>query len=511
MNQENLGKLKLLFTDKWITPILVSCLSFIFYVETAAPGLTWANQGADGGDLLTAAVTNGVPHPPGYPLYTLLLQFWLWLLGFLQPAGDLAWRGNLLSALCAALSVGITVATALHVLRDLNKSAWPAAIVGLGWAVSPLLWSQATITEVYGLHALFFSTLGFWAVHRQSARWPLILLAMVGVAHHLTMLTLLPAALYLQWSKAQEHRLREAITLLALLGIGLALGFAWHMRTLWVAALAAPVNWGYATNWQDFWWLISGQAYRGYLLGASASVTFDRLAAWAYTLTTQYTPAGLAIALVGLSYLDQERAALRNFSILWLLPVSTYSILYYTRDSEIYLLPVGWLLTIWLAVGLAILNENLARWLRHSPVKVSAGSALLLGLAILLLTSWRWSTFSLRNDVAAREFLAESAAVVAPNSIIVSRGDEHTFALWYGVWAGKELPANLVLVNDSLTQFEWYRRLLAQVYPNVPGLDQPIQSLIEQNRAERQIFLADENGLLPADALTPIGPLWKVK
>ena len=111
MNQENLGKLKLLFTDKWITPILVSCLSFIFYVETAAPGLTWANQGADGGDLLTAAVTNGVPHPPGYPLYTLLLQFWLWLLGFLQPASDLAWRGNLLSALCAALSVGITVAT----------------------------------------------------------------------------------------------------------------------------------------------------------------------------------------------------------------------------------------------------------------------------------------------------------------------------------------------------------------------------------------------------------------
>ena len=41
---------------------------------TAAPGLTWAHFGADGGDLLAAAAVHGIPHPPGYPLYLLLLR-----------------------------------------------------------------------------------------------------------------------------------------------------------------------------------------------------------------------------------------------------------------------------------------------------------------------------------------------------------------------------------------------------------------------------------------------------
>ena len=31
----------------------------------------------EGGELVTAALVNGVPHPPGYPLYILLLQGWL--------------------------------------------------------------------------------------------------------------------------------------------------------------------------------------------------------------------------------------------------------------------------------------------------------------------------------------------------------------------------------------------------------------------------------------------------
>ncbi|MEZ4638589.1 MAG: DUF2723 domain-containing protein [Caldilineaceae bacterium] len=65
------------------------------YIFSMAPGLTWANFGADGSELLAAAVTNGVPHPPGYPLYTLLLQGWLALWAFLLPNSDLAWRGNL--------------------------------------------------------------------------------------------------------------------------------------------------------------------------------------------------------------------------------------------------------------------------------------------------------------------------------------------------------------------------------------------------------------------------------
>lgn len=491
-------------------PWVVALLALFLYVTTAAPGLTWANQGADGGDLLAAAVSNGVPHPPGYPFYTLLLQGWLTLSGLLLPASDLAWRGSLLSACCAALSVGVTVEVATELLRQVNKETWPAWIVGVAWALSPLLWSQATITEVYALHVLFFSLLGLWALRGRRLIW-LLLLTMLGTAHHLTLLFLLPAVLYLQWSRHAKGRWQAAAQLLATVIVGVGLGLLWHWRTWWAASTVAPVNWGFATRWHDLWWLISGQAYRNYFLSASASITFDRVAAWAYTITMQYTPVGLAVALVGLAYLDQERSALRNFGLLWLVPISIYSILYYTRDSDIYLLPVGWLLVLWLALGMSVMGEWLAKWLRRSPHQLSRVLFVVFALATLGLLPWRWSSLSLRDDTEARDFLAQSASILEPGSIVVSRSDERTFALWYGAWASGELPKDLVLVNDALYQFDWYQRLLTLRYPTVAGVGQNAEELIRQNRGKRPIFLVDEIGLVPQDELIATGPIWKVK
>lgn len=496
---------------KYVVPLLVSTAALLFYVGTAAPGLTWANQGADGGDLLTAAVTNGVPHPPGYPFYTLLLQLWLALTGLILPNGDLAWRGNLFSAFCAALSVGVTALALSEILRQLGKSTWVAGIAAIGWTISPLLWSQATITEVYGLHALLFSLLGLWAVSEQKKYWQLFVLTMLGAAHHLTLLLLLPAALYAKWCEQSDKRISRALFLIGLTIAAVGMGLLFHLRTLWAATSVAPVNWGFATDWNQLWWLISGQAYRSYLLGASASVTFDRVAAWAYTITTQYTPVGLAIALLGLAYIDQAKPNLRNFSLIWLIPVSIYSILYYTRDSEIYLMPVGWLLTFWFTVGLTLSAEWVANKLQSPITQIYMIMGSIICVAFVALAGWRWSTLSLHNDSAAQEFLVQSASALTPGSIVICRGDEHTFALWYGAWAGKELPADLIIVNDSLLQFDWYRRLLAMQYPTIVGVDQSIELLVQQNKDDRSVFLADEIGLFPADELLPAGPLWKLK
>ena len=58
----------------WIPiAILVLVLGGVYF-STLAPGLTWAHNGADGGDLLSAVASGGVPHPTGYPTYLLLAQ-----------------------------------------------------------------------------------------------------------------------------------------------------------------------------------------------------------------------------------------------------------------------------------------------------------------------------------------------------------------------------------------------------------------------------------------------------
>src|SRR5690606_1097087 len=187
-------------------------------------------------------------HPPGYPFYILLLQGWLFL-GRLFITATPARLGNLLSALCAAASVGVTVATAGRLLAPRSDRWLWAAMGGLAWAVTPLLWSQALITEVYALHALLIALAG-WAALSQPIRRPVLVVALaLGAAHHLTSLLLWPALAYLLWSEpAGRGQGRWRVWwLLALAGIA---GSLFYLRILWAAGAdpPPPVNWGYADN-----------------------------------------------------------------------------------------------------------------------------------------------------------------------------------------------------------------------------------------------------------------------
>jgi hypothetical protein len=80
--------------------------ALVVYLLTLAPDLTWAHDGVDGGELITAVFTHSLPHPPGYPLYRLLTQPLLAL-----PLGNVAYRFNLFSALTIALAAGLVALT----------------------------------------------------------------------------------------------------------------------------------------------------------------------------------------------------------------------------------------------------------------------------------------------------------------------------------------------------------------------------------------------------------------
>ncbi len=501
--------------------LAIAAGAFLVYFFSLAPGLTWAHQGADGGELIAAAMVNGVPHPPGYPLYTLLLGLWLDFGRLLLPAADLNWLGALLSALCAAASAGVTFVTAGHLLRGTPHAPLWAALAALAWAFSPLLWMQAVITEVYALHALLLALLG-WAVLVHPERpWVAVAPVALGAANHLTFLLLLPAAAYALWVQARARGAgapRERLRSIGFLALGLLLGALFYLRTPLAAAAAPPVNWGYADNWEGFWWLVSGAAYRGYLFSSPADSWLTRLAGWAYTITAQYTPIGLALALGGLAYWDRAVPWLRNFSLLWLGPISLYAIAYYTRDSDIYLLPVGWLMALWLSVGLGQIAAWLAQRFSGSTLSQGARSSALLGavaaVSLFALTAWRWGGISLAGDHEARDYLKQVQAVLEPNSIVVTLDDKATFALWYGVWGSGELAAavpGVTPVNDSLYQFDWYRRLQGDLHPSIEGIDESVDAIVAANRAQRPIFFAQMPTYVAQTDLIQTGPLWRLR
>ncbi|MCY3959971.1 MAG: DUF2723 domain-containing protein [Chloroflexi bacterium] len=98
----------------------------------------------DDGWFLMVGWFQGIRHPPGYPLHTLIPSLFLKL-----PWGSPAPFGHLLSAVLGALACGAVYACA----RLRGVSAAVALIGAWLFAASEHLWVQAIITEVYTLNA----------------------------------------------------------------------------------------------------------------------------------------------------------------------------------------------------------------------------------------------------------------------------------------------------------------------------------------------------------------------
>ena len=68
----------------WITFAVTTLVVFLGYLLTLSPDLTLE----DSGELAVGSMYAGVPHPPGYPLWTL----YTWLFTKLIPFSNIAFR-----------------------------------------------------------------------------------------------------------------------------------------------------------------------------------------------------------------------------------------------------------------------------------------------------------------------------------------------------------------------------------------------------------------------------------
>ncbi len=163
-----------------------TAISLLVYFFTLGPSVGLE----DSGELTTAADHLGVPHPPGYPFWTLccwiFCRVFSWVTYMGQPTP--AWAVSLFSAVAGAFAAGCTAMlicrSGSDMLDSMNSDAQervsPADTArrhalmsfagGLGgallFAFSPVEWSQSTIVEIYSLNALFLM-----AVFLLSYRW----------------------------------------------------------------------------------------------------------------------------------------------------------------------------------------------------------------------------------------------------------------------------------------------------------------------------------------------------
>jgi hypothetical protein len=477
--------------SRWLA-LGVAAVALAVYVATLAPGLTFEHNGADGGDLIAAARSLGVPHPSGYPTYTLLA----WLFSHL-PIGVIAYRINLLSAVCAAAAVGLFCRTAQLVWADTtHPNAFPAA-AALALAFSSLLWSQAVIAEVYALLLLFASLLLWLLVQwRQGGHDRLLWLAALalglGLGNHLTLVYITPAALVLLW--AERHRWLRAWILLPAAGLFLA-GLAIYAYLPLAAAHDPPVNWGNPQTWKQFWWVVSAKQYQSFAFGLPADAIPARLNNWAWLLGDQFGWWGLVFVLAGAwSWWQRDRRFLL-MGLAWMLPLGLYAFFYDTGDADVYLLPLLLVLALWWGEGVLYILR-LARALHHTWRRAILVVILLLPFASLAM---HWQASDLSNDWTAHAYIYQALEGVAPGGLIVVRGDRPTFALWYALYAEGQRP-DVAVVSGPLMAYIWYRHEVRQRYPEITipepaaadsTTDDLVHALIVDNAPNRPIYATD--------------------
>ncbi len=158
----------------WLTFLITLAVVFGGYLLTLAPEMTLE----DSGELAVGSYYAGIPHPPGYPVWTIYTWFWTQIL----PVGNIAWRvavGVALSGALSAAMLGLLVSRGSSLLiegiEDLKSmgGSWESAICLISGFVAGCLlgfngymWSQSVIVEVYA-----FSVASFMGVMLFLLRW----------------------------------------------------------------------------------------------------------------------------------------------------------------------------------------------------------------------------------------------------------------------------------------------------------------------------------------------------
>jgi len=460
--------------------LLAGLVALWVYTRTLAPTITWAHASGDGGDLITAVYTQGVPHPTGYPTYLLLGGLWAALV-----PGDPAWRLNLMSAATAAMAVVFLVLAVMRLSRRLMGAGGPAELAGLtaglALAFSPVVWSQAVVTEVYSLNALFFILL-VWLIanppveggDQEQRRVCIGLLALgwlwgLGLGNHVTLalafpLMVLAAMRYCDgWRMKEGGQRTDHLRSLSFVVIaGLALGLGVYL-VLPLRASAGPViNWGDARTPDRLWWLVSGQLYQGYIFGLPLAYWPQRLSAWAGLVGEQLTWAGLAAAIIGLLGLVRRDRGLALASGLTFTLVSVFALGYNTTDSYVLLIPAFVILALWAGFGW---SQALAELWRRGWL--TGGAAAVLGLALplwLLLSGY--NTADASHERAAADFGREALAAAPAHAVLVSYSDLYSFVLWYDRYVVGMRP-DVTVVDGDLLSYAWYVDALRQREPGL--------------------------------------------
>jgi tetratricopeptide (TPR) repeat protein len=484
---------------------IVFTVALSLYGWTVAPTVTLV----DSGELIVAAHSLGVAHPPGFPLYVLLAHF-----ASLLPVGDVALRVNLASALFGAIAAAVCTLIVAELLlikpsvqskkrdpkrkeksktrhsapesrtEDRSRSrSWlmlaPALLSGLLLAFSRTLWSYSTIAEVYSLNILLIGIVVLLLLRRRRSHiqqknephdWPLYLAALVfGLAlglHHVTVGLTLPALAVLVYAQGGIRSLKsKRLVYAALFAVG---GLSIYVYLPLAASGSPLMNWGDPRTLERFWWHVSGRQYQVFFSPSIDTMLrqlteFVRLAGREFG--PWWLPVGLGVAAVGLA------AAFKNdkwtfwFLALIVLANLPYALNYeIAEDKDAYYLPTFFAMSIAAGLGMDALTRAAAsiRFLSSHPGVLPA--ALIIVPLISLLSGLPYN--NRRQYFIAHDYVDNILAATEPGGMLLTIDWQVYSPMLYVLEIEKRRP-DVIAIDLNQLRRSWYFDYLNRSYPEL--------------------------------------------
>ncbi len=404
-------------------------------------------QAADAGELQIAAWTLSIPHPPGYPFYTLLA----WAASHLPIGASPYLRISLLSALTSALGAGLLAACVAG-----GGRTWVRRIAGFGaglaLATSVTFWAQATTANIRSLTALFSVGLVAVAVAAdaaradvgprfRAARSTLLVGAAVlgmGVGHHVSLVfpgAVLGAFVLIAYLRAPASRREHGRGLLAAAAVFAACQVVWLLLPLRNTA-TSPLDHGDLASLNGFLDHALARGFEGdffYFVRVEPALLGERLRLLPQLFAFQFSPAALLVMAIGWAGLISRRRALgltlAGAMVLHLCVTLTYR----APQTVEYALPAWVIVVAGAGLGIAALGApSVTTPGIAATVRRAAPIALAAALSIVALGDGvsRFASFAQLAADRGDRTLAEAALAATPQNGTILGQWHQTTPIW---------------------------------------------------------------------------------
>ncbi|MBI1862492.1 DUF2723 domain-containing protein [Candidatus Microgenomates bacterium] len=441
-------------------------LTFVIYLLQ----LTRDIYSGDIGDLVTSACIGGVPHPPGYPLFSLVGHMLCKLSFFHSPVTQVA----LISAMASAVGVYIFYRFALRVTKSRYLSVLSASIL----AFSYLFWLHAEIPEVFGLHNFFVITLLYFAYdyyEKPAAPKLYRLAALTGLAltHHQTILFIGPSLALLVLCKWQILWERKR-TIFYALGLAIVAFLLPYLYVFIASSHESVINWDSVTNVSSFIHLVTRKSYGGFAPsvknGIPVAVKTAVIHDYFKTLVSNFSYQGILLAVLGAIQLIRRRHWIISLSLIggFILtgPLFVgYAATYYTTTTAFGIIERFYntsfiVLVFFIPFGFLFLNEMLIKVLKNQTLRLLLISYFMI-VPILMFVYNRPKT-DLSKTQIGNTFAFDMLDNLPKNAVLFVSGDTTTFNIWYAHFVlGRRRDVDIinppgvgnnVFLNDELTK-----------------------------------------------------------